>query len=79
MVLILVGFFFPLAIHQCNYKLLEPLPPIFIRAPQPTVILRSDLNRLRAELNSRVRPPSKKTLKSYRLYLTVCICIYHFF
>ncbi|CAF1486033.1 unnamed protein product, partial [Adineta ricciae] len=34
----------------------EPLPPIYIQAPQPTIILRSDMNRLRAELNSTVRP-----------------------
>jgi hypothetical protein len=40
-----------------NVTFLEPLPPIYIRAPQPTIILRSDLHRLRAELNSRVRPP----------------------
>ena len=40
-------------------SILEPLPPIFIRAPQPTVILQSDLHRLRAELGSRVRPPGK--------------------
>ena len=36
---------------------LEPLPPIHIQAPQPTLVLQSDLGRLRAELNSRVRPP----------------------
>ncbi|CAF4221223.1 unnamed protein product, partial [Rotaria sp. Silwood2] len=35
---------------------LEPLAPIYIRAPQPTIILRSDLHRLRAELGNRVRP-----------------------
>ncbi|CAF0803437.1 unnamed protein product [Adineta steineri] len=34
----------------------EPLPPIYIEAPQPTIILRSDINRLRAELNNSVRP-----------------------
>ncbi|UJR33768.1 hypothetical protein I4U23_021195 [Adineta vaga] len=37
-------------------SLLEPLPPIYIQAPQPTIILRSDINRLRTELNSTVRP-----------------------
>lgn len=36
---------------------LEPIPPIHIQAPQPTLVLQSDYNRLRAELNSRVRPP----------------------
>ncbi|CAF3677041.1 unnamed protein product [Rotaria sordida] len=36
---------------------LEPLAPIYIRAPQPTIILQSDLHRLRAELGNRVRPP----------------------
>lgn len=34
---------------------LEPLPPIHIRAPNPTIILRSDLNRLRAEFERTVR------------------------
>lgn len=43
--------------EQSSGTFLEPLPPIYIRAPQPTVILQSDLSRLRAELNSRVRPP----------------------
>ncbi|CAF2267081.1 unnamed protein product [Rotaria magnacalcarata] len=36
---------------------MEPLAPIYIRAPQPTIILQSDLHRLRAELGNRVRPP----------------------
>ncbi|CAF4778812.1 unnamed protein product, partial [Rotaria sp. Silwood1] len=36
---------------------LEPLAPIYLHAPQPTIILRSDLHRLRAELGNRVRPP----------------------
>ena len=45
--------------YRHRLKSLEPLPPIYIRAPQPTVILRSDLQRLRAELNSRVRPPGR--------------------
>jgi hypothetical protein len=38
-----------------NY--LEPLSPVYIQAPQPTIVLRSDLHRLRAELGNRVRPP----------------------
>ena len=43
-----------------HYQFIAPLSPIYIRAPQPTIILRSDLHRLRAELGNRVRPPSKK-------------------
>jgi len=35
---------------------LEPLHPIYIRAPNPSIILRSDLHRLRAQLNA--RPPA---------------------
>jgi hypothetical protein len=34
---------------------LEPLSPIYIRAPNPSIILRSDLHRLRAQLTA--RPP----------------------
>ena len=34
---------------------LEPISPIYIRAPNPSIILRSDLHRLRAQLTA--RPP----------------------
>lgn len=37
------------------FVFLEPLAPIYIRAPDPSIILRSDLHRLRAQLT--VRPP----------------------
>lgn len=43
--------------HDCSSFYLEPIQPIHIQAPQPTLVLQSDYNRLRAELNSRVRPP----------------------
>ncbi|CAF0804181.1 unnamed protein product [Didymodactylos carnosus] len=36
---------------------MEPLPPIYISAPQPTVILGSDLQRLRAELGNKNKRP----------------------
>ncbi|CAF1676453.1 unnamed protein product, partial [Adineta ricciae] len=38
-----------------NGSYLETLNPIYIRAPNPTIILRSDLHRLRAQLTA--RPP----------------------
>ena len=43
-------------LQRTRLSVLEPLPPIYIQAPQPTIILRSDMHRLRAELNSTVRP-----------------------
>ncbi|CAF3348361.1 unnamed protein product [Rotaria sp. Silwood1] len=43
---------------------LEPLAPIYLHAPQPTIILRSDLHRLRAELGNRVRPPGNDEYKT---------------
>jgi hypothetical protein len=61
-------------IYIYKWKFLEPLPPIYIRAPQPTVILRSDLHRLRAELGNRVRPPGKKK-KRWHANLKIYICI----
>ncbi len=44
-----------------KYNFLEALSPIYIRAPNPTIILRSDLHRLRAQLTT--RPPGNITSK----------------
>ncbi|CAF1187233.1 unnamed protein product [Adineta steineri] len=42
--------------ESANGSFLETLSPIYIRAPNPTIILRSDLHRLRAQLAA--RPPT---------------------
>jgi hypothetical protein len=67
-------FFFQRHIY-INIHFLEPLAPIYIRAPQPTIILQSDLHRLRAELNSRVRPPGKKK-KKVIISILIHTCIF---
>jgi hypothetical protein len=48
-------FFFALNKKSFFFFFLEPLSPIYIRAPHPSIILRSDLHRLRAQLKA--HPP----------------------
>ena len=48
-----------LSLSDLMFFFVEPLPPIHIRAPNPTIILQSDLNRLRAEFQHNVRARGK--------------------
>jgi len=57
---IFLSFCFFFILIKMNF--LEPLSPIYIRAPNPTIILRSDLHRLRSQLNA--RPPGKNNSKT---------------
>lgn len=52
---------------EISCQSLEPIPPIHIQAPQPTLVLQTDYARLRAELNSQVRPPGELSLWSFKL------------
>lgn len=54
-----------MCLSRDKISILEPLSPIYIRAPQPTIILQSDLRRLRAELGNRVRPPGKNRAEDF--------------